>query len=207
MLGDGIYKLIETIPDEIQLQGVEAKALQANEYTLTLGADGADYLVNTTYELNAPLQFGPDLEIIYNDTIDDWQSDLEDVSFKNAVVEMTALNGIPLNFGVEATAIDVDGNAIPNVTATVDGNIRPGNKIVRKNESDEVTEVIGTATESAITVRLHSESGNIENLDGLRITLTGNTNEAPDAVLNKDMTLQITNIRVRIEGGVTVDMN
>ena len=207
VLGGDIYNLIRTIPDEIQLQGVQAKALQENEYTITLGADGADYLVNTTYELNAPLQFGPDLVINYNDTINDWQSDLEDISFKNAVVEMTALNGIPLNFAVEATAIKENGEVLEGVTATVEGNIRPGNKIVRKNESGEVTETIGTATESAITVRLHSESGNIENLDGLRITLKGNTKGAENAVLNKNMSLQLTNIRIRIEGGVTMDLN
>lgn len=206
-LGEDIYNLIKTIPDEIRLENVEAKALQNEEYTITLGETGADYLVNTTYELNAPLQFGPDLVINYNDTINDWQSDLEDISFKNAVVEMTALNGIPLNFGIEATAIDVNGNAIPNVKAEVVGNIKPGNKIVRKDEYGNVINSTGTATESAITVRLSSENGNIENLDGLRITLSGNTNEAPDVVLNKNMTLQLTNIRIRIEGGVTVDMN
>ena len=206
-LGEDIYNLIKTIPDEIRLENVEAKALQNEEYTITLGETGADYLVNTTYELNAPLQFGPDLVINYNDTINDWQSDLEDISFKNAVVEMTALNGIPLNFGIEATAIDVNGNAIPNVKAEVVGNIKPGNKIVRKDEYGNDINSTGTATESAITVRLSSENGNIENLDGLRITLSGNTNEAPDVVLNKNMTLQLTNIRIRIEGGVTMDLN
>lgn len=196
-----IGELISNIPDEIKLEDVTAEAVNNEEYTtIALDENGnvTTYKVEPKYELNAPLQFGPELRIEYNDTINDWQSDLEDITFKQAVVEMTALNGIPLNFGIEATAIDVDGNAIPNVKAEVEGNIKPGNKI----KGGE-----GTATESPITVRLRSESGNIENLDGLRITLIGNTEGAADAVLNKNMSLQLTNIRIRIEGGVTMDLN
>lgn len=194
-----IGELISNIPDEIKLEDVTAEAVN-EKYTIALDENGnvTTYTVEPKYELNAPLQFGSELRIEYNDTINDWQSDLEDITFKQAVVEMTALNGIPLNFGIEATAIDVDGNAIPNVKAEVEGNIKPGNKI----KGGE-----GTATESPITVRLRSESGNIENLDGLRITLIGNTEGAADAVLNKNMSLQLTNIRIRIEGGVTMDLN
>lgn len=196
-----IGELISNIPDEIRMDNITAEALNEEEYsTIALDENGnvTTYTVEPKYELNAPLQFGPELRIEYNDTINDWQSDLEDITFKQAVVEMTALNGIPLNFGIEATAIDVDGNAIPNVKAEVEGNIKPGNKI----KGGE-----GTATESPITVRLRSESGNIENLDGLRIKLIGNTEGAADAVLNKNMTLQLNNIRIRIEGGVTMDLN
>ncbi len=194
-----IGELISNIPDEIKLEDVTAEALN-EEYTIALDENGnvTTYTVEPKYELNAPLQFGPELRIEYNDTINDWQSDLEDITFKQAVVEMTALNGIPLNFGIEATAIDVNGDDIPNVKAEVEGNIKPGNKI----KGGE-----GTATESPITVRLRSESGNIENLDGLRIKLIGNTEGAADAVLNKNMSLQLTNIRIRIEGGVTMDLN
>ena len=41
----------------------------------------------------------------------------------------------------------------------------------------------------------------------MRITLSANTQGAADTVLNKNMTLQLNNIRIRIEGGVTIDMN
>ena len=135
----------------------------------------------------------------YKDTIDDWHSDLEDISFKKAIVEMEAINGIPLNFNIDATPINVNGEAISDVTVNiVQGNIKPGNKI--KGGA-------GTATESPIMLELISNNGSIENLDGLRITLSANTQGAADAVLNKNMTLQLNNIRIRIEGGVTIDMN
>lgn len=57
VLGDNLYNLIRNIPDEIKLTDVEAKALQ-HDTEVILGNDGANYEVNTIYELNAPLQFG-----------------------------------------------------------------------------------------------------------------------------------------------------
>ena len=195
-----IGELIKNIPDEIRMNDITAEALN-EEYTIALAEDGGltTYTVETEYELNAPLQFGSELVINYKDTIDDWHSDLEDISFKKAIVEMEAINGIPLNFNIDATPINVDGEAISDVTVNiVQGNIKPGNKI--KGGA-------GTATESPIMLELISNNGSIENLDGLRITLSANTQGAADAVLNKNMTLQFNNIRIRIEGGVTIDMN
>ena len=207
-LGEDIYNLIKTIPDEIRLENVEAKALQNEEYTITLGETGADYLVNTTYELNAPLQFGPDLVINYNDTINDWQSDLEDISIRTAYVEMDAINGIPLNFKLDAQAIDVNGNVYPNVTVNpVQGTIAAGLKITDGNGTATVSE----PTTSKVVLEIACESGEMADLDGLIINFEANaenlTPEQRNATLNKGMTLKLDNIRIRIEGGVTVDMN
>ena len=207
-LGEDIYNLIKTIPDEIRLENVEAKALQNEEYTITLGETGADYLVNTTYELNAPLQFGPDLVINYNDTINDWQSDLEDISIRTAYVEMDAINGIPLNFSLNAQAIDVNGYVYPNVTVTPEqGTIAAGLKITDGNGTATVSE----PTTSKVVLKIACESGEMADLDGLIINFEADaknlTPEQRNATLNKGMTLKLDNIRIRIEGGVTVDMN
>lgn len=203
VMGDDMYNLIRTIPDEIRLENIVAKALD-NEYTISLGADGAQYVVNTEYEVNAPLTFGDELLIVYEDTINDWNSDLEDISFKKAIVEMDALNGIPLNFNVNATAIDVNGNPYPNVTVTpVQGNIKPGLK-VQGNSSAQ-------ATDSKVVLEIACQDGVMDNLDGLIISFTADTQgvtpEQQNATLNKGMTLQLNNIRITVEGGVTVDLN
>ena len=205
VLGDKIYDLIKTIPDEILLENIEAKALD-REYTIALGEDGAHYDVETAYEINAPLTFGEDLQIVYKDSINDWSSDLEDLSIRQAVVEMDAYNGIPLNFTIDAKALDKEGNVYPNVSVVAEqGNIKPGLKYKGGDDSQR--------TESHIVLRITCESGNMENLDGLAISLRANTQEMEshpewkDAVLNEGMTLQLNNIRIRIENGVTVDLN
>ena len=173
---------------------------------MPLGQDGAHYVVNTDYQINAPLQFGQDLLITYKDTIDDWHSDMEDITINKAVVEMDAINGIPLNFSVDAQAINVDGNVYPNVTVTpVQGTIAPGLKLLNGDAS--------AASESKLILEIMCESGDMKNLDGLIISFKADKKnmdgrpELQNATLNKGMTLQLKNIRVRIENGVTVDMN
>ena len=206
-MGDRIYDLIKTIPDEIKLENIEAKALN-KEYTIVLGNDGATYEVNTEYEINAALQFGEHLQIVYNDTINDWGGDLEDITINTAYVEMDAINGIPLNFSLDAEAIDVNGNVYPNVTVTPEqGTIAAGLKITDNNG----TAIVSEPTTSKIQLKIECKSGEMADLDGLIIHLkansTGLTPEMQDATLNKGMTLKLDNIRIRIEGGVTVDMN
>ena len=207
VMGDDIYRLIQTIPDEIKLENIEAKALN-KEYTVSLGEDGAQYEVNTDYEINAALQFGERLRIVYNDTINDWSGDLEDISIRTAYVEMDAINGIPLNFKLNARAIDVNGNVYPNVTVNpVQGTIAAGLKITDGNGTATVSE----PTTSKVVLEIACESGEMADLDGLIINFEADaknlTPEQRNATLNKGMTLKLDNIRIRIEGGVTVDMN
>lgn len=200
VLGDNLYNLIRNIPDEIKLTDVEAKALQ-HDTEVILGNDGANYEVNTIYELNAPLQFGNELNIVYKDTINDWGGDLEDITIKKATVEMDALNGIPLNFELNAQAIDRNGNVYPNVTVNpVKNTIAPGLKLTGENG--------GTATESPIQLEIVCESGDMKDLDGLIVNFTANMEGVnQNATLNKGMTLKLSNIRIRIKDGVTVDLN
>lgn len=200
VLGDNLYELIRTIPDEIKLTDVEAKALQ-HDTEVELGNDGAYYEVNTIYELNAPLQFGNELNIVYKDTINDWGGDLEDITIKKAIVEMDALNGIPLNFKLNAQAIDRNGNVYPNVTVNpVKNTIAPGLKLTGENGE--------TATESPIQLEIVCESGDMKDLDGLIVNFTADMEGVnQNATLNKGMTLKLSNIRIRIKDGVTVDLN
>lgn len=207
VMGDDIYNLIRTIPDEIRLENIEAKALD-NEYTVALGEDGAHYVVNTDYEINAALQFGEELLITYKDTINDWGGDLEDITITRAYVEMDAINGIPLNFKLDAQAIDVNGYVYPNVTVTPEqGTITAGLKITDGNGTATVSE----PTTSKVVLKIACESGEMADLDGLIINFEADaknlTPEQRNATLNKGMTLKLDNIRIRIEGGVTVDMN
>ena len=202
ILGQHMFDMTHHIPDEVRLTDVNAEAIQ-EETTIDLGEEGAHYDVKTIYGLNAPLKFGNQLNIVYKDTIDDWASDLEDLSIRTAVVSMTALNGIPLDFEIEAKAIDLDGNVYPDVNVDpVNGTIRAGRKI----KGDASTQ----ATESNVELRISCKEGSMSNWDGLIITFRGNNKDVtPDmnATLNESMSLQLNNIRIRIENGVTVDLN
>lgn len=200
ILGDDLYNLLRNIPDEIKLIDIEAKTLQ-EEITVDLGNDGADYKVNTTYTLNAPLQFGDELSIVYKDTIDDWSGDLEDMTIKKVVVELKAENGIPLNFKIFADAIDADKNIYPNVKVT------PIQNVIAEGHRTAGSDM--QPTESSILLEITCENGEMEGLDGLIVRFEADTQDSDyqNITLNEKMVLRLKDIRLRIKDGVKVDLN
>ncbi len=196
VLGDGLNNLIKQIPDQLCFENVDAKAIQ-EEITVQ---PGETFTINTDYEMNAKLAFGSDLNIVYKDTINDLSGDLEDIMIHEALVELTAENGIPMNFDLTGKAIDVNGNSIENVSINVEnGFIKAGDK--------KAGEQGGTLTESKIALRLLSTDGHIDNLDGLIFTLEANSKDTEGVALNKNMIIRLKDIRIRIVDGVTVDLN
>lgn len=72
--------IIETIPDHIN---VELKPAVKTEqyYTVNLGQD---YTLNSAYDIDIPLSFGSNLKIVYEETLDNFDLDLEDVDIKKS---------------------------------------------------------------------------------------------------------------------------
>lgn len=201
----GLPSLVRDIPDLIKVEDIDAKVLP-NFYTVVLGVDK---IVNTDYELNAPLKFGKDFQIVYNDTINGWTEDIEDYEMKEVVVTLNAKNTIPLNLDIEAFALDVNGNEMPDVKIEVEGNIAAAEKDEQTGETKEKT--------SALTITLTKDDGSrIKNLDGLILRLTGcavpedKREEVTDfdaQILNANQTLKLEDLKLRIKGGVTMDLN
>lgn len=201
----GLPSLVRDIPDLIKVEDIDAKVLP-NFYTVVLGVDK---IVNTDYELNAPLEFGKYFQIVYNDTIDGWTEDIEDYEMKEVVVTLNAKNTIPLNLDIEAFALDVNGNEMPDVKIEVEGNIAAAEKDEQTGETKEKT--------SALTITLTKDDGSrIKNLDGLILRLTGcavpedKREEVTDfdaQILNANQTLKLEDLKLRIKGGVTMDLN
>lgn len=67
--------LIRQIPDVIQINmTAEADPEAEHRFDLSHG----DYEMNVRYNVHVPLTFGPDLQVVYRDTIDDFNSDIKD---------------------------------------------------------------------------------------------------------------------------------
>ncbi|MCD8317795.1 MAG: hypothetical protein LUC45_02580 [Paraprevotella sp.] len=200
VLGDHLYNMMRQIPDEIKLTNVEARAL-GKACDINLGRYGADYQIRTLYEMNAPLSFGDNLHIVYKDTLNDWSSDLKDISIKQAIVELKAENGIPLNFRLSADAIDKDGQIYPNVKVTpLQNEIAAGERTTGSDLQ---------ATESNLQLEITCENGVMKDLDGLIIRFEADVpkDEYQDVTLNENMTLRLTDIRLRVKNGIKVDLN
>lgn len=196
---EGLPDLVQHIPDLIRVESIETKVLP-NFYTLNLGEDKD---VDTDYDLNAPLEFGKEFSIVYKDTLDGWSEDMDDFEMKEVEVTLNAINRIPLNLDLTATAIDVNGEEMSDVEVTTEGIIAAGTKEI--------------PSEKVLTFNLKKKDGTrIKNLDGLILRLNGkafrddNQSQAGEWVpqtLNASQTLKLEDLKLKIKGGVTLDLN
>lgn len=186
-----LNNLVAKIPDEIRTENIEATAVQT-PITLELGRD---YNVKTDYNVVAPLQFNDQTRIVYNDQMDDWNSDMEDIDARHAEISLTATNTIPLGMTMTADAIDPDGNVLNDITATVEGGISAGTP--------------DAPTTSTLTIRLESKAdGALKNMDGIAYRVEASVpTEVQGITLNESQSLKLDNVIITVKGGVTVDLN
>lgn len=200
---EALPDLIKTIPDTIKVDVDENSAQVIQEYCEV--ELGEEFNVTTDYSIKAPLEFGSEFNISYNDTINGWSEDIEDFEMKEVEVSLNAVNAIPLNLSLSATAIDVHGNEMPDVEVSV--------KDSNKGETEETYIMAGSLDEKKttsliITLRTKDGVSRIKNLDGLILSLKGYADPANDErILNKNQTLKLDDLKLRIKGGVTLDLN
>lgn len=188
---ENLNDLIETIPDEIRMDNIEAKASD-KRCTIVLGST---YNVKTDYEINAPLQFNEGTNIVYSDVINDWNKDIKDLSVKELVVSMEATNTIPLTMDMTVNAIDKDGKTLNEISTTVSSKIAAG-------ISDK-----GVATPLEITLKA-TDANVFKQLDGLSYEVAATSSaETSGKILNKNQYLRLDKMVIKVKGGVTVDLN
>lgn len=188
--------IIKTIPDVIRFE-CNAHADTENEGTFLLGHRG--YSIKPAYSIDAPLAFGPDAVIEYNDVLDGWNDDIEDYKLaKDAKIVLTTnvQNGVPAYLTMEASAIDASGNDIPasELEVKVEGEIAAS--------TDGVTPVTSPLT---ITITQKDEDA-FKKLDGLRYSVKGKAKGEDGTVvqgkvLNAEKhTLKLTDIKIKLDG-------
>lgn len=186
--------IIETIPDHIN---VELKPAVKTEqyYTVNLGQD---YTLNSAYDIDIPLSFGSNLKIVYEETLDNFDLDLEDVDIKKAVLSINAVNTIPLAMEIKndnVSALDANGNVIKDIDVTIEGTIT--------ESKDGKTEV-----SSALNVNLNETAeGAISKLDGLKLKITAVPGQATDIQLLSTQWMQLKDMKLKIPNGIKVDLN
>ena len=162
--------IIETIPDRISVE-LKPAVKTDDYYTVNLGQD---YVLNSEYNIDIPLSFGSGLKIVYEETIDDFDLDLEDVDIKKAIISITADNTIPLKMEIKnenVSALDVNGNKITDINVTVEGTI---------TESKDGKSI---ATSQLNINLVSTKEGAISKLDGLFFKVTAVPGQATDVQL------------------------
>lgn len=192
-----LNKLIMTIPDKIE--GKLTAKVKQEPVTLVLGS----YDVRATNKVVAPLAFGNQLSFTYSDTEDGWDSDLGKYDFNKVQIEMEVANTAPLNFVLEVEPIFVENNSRGVSISIEDGDILAGTK-----EKPTVSKVIISITGNGNSFTSSNSTSSLKGLDGIKYSLkTNNTNEVAGIPINEGQGMTFSQIRARLIGGVTLDLN
>ena len=186
--------IIETIPDYITVD-LEPTVKSDDYYNVELGQK---YILNSSYDIDVPLNFGSNLKIVYDETIDNFDLDLEDVDIKKAILSINAVNTIPWAMEIKnenVSALDANGNVIKDIDVTVEGTITES-----KDGKAEVS--------STLNINLNETAeGAISKLDGLKLKVTAVPGQATDVQLLSTQWLQLTDMKLKIPNGIKVDLN
>ena len=186
--------LFSIAPDRIGMENIDVEA--ADEFvTLT---SGARYNVVYDFEVAAALAFGKDVKIVYSTDFTGWNETFNpnDESFalevRDADVKFDFVNMIPMTISPDAAAIDVDGNVIPGIKVTLNGNIPAGS--------------VEKPSTSALTLNLEGSAEQMRKLDGLRLSLTGSDPGTMSGVcLNKNQRVQFKNMKIRLQAKMDIE--
>ncbi len=203
-----LSSLIKTIPDVINVENINARADNTRESTVEFGRR---YTVAPSYEVYAPIAFGEEGHIVYKDTLNDWSTDLEDVTpfidkndpSKNTSVELSAdiVSRIPAYLTLSIQPIDKDGKAISS-------------SIIKVTNPETVVASDGkTLATSTIAAKMTLMTENaLDVLDGVILTIDGSASgkggKVTGVTLNsKTQKMKVENIKLKLIGKVVSDLN
>lgn len=193
--------LINRIPDHIKIVDVNAHA-KAEVATIVFGNE---YHVKPSYEVNAPLAFGENANIVYEDSFTGWNDDIDELDLaEGTYIEVTANveNKVPAYLTVKAYPVDAQGNKIED-------------KLLIEIPDEVAASTDGTtAVTTPITMKITPKAKNsLKQLDGLVFRLEGsaksaNGNKVTGISLNeREHTLKLNDIKVKIVGKIIGDFN
>lgn len=193
--------LINRIPDHIKIVDVNAHA-KAEVATIVFGKE---YQVKPSYEVNAPLAFGENANIVYEDSFTGWNDDIDELDLaEETYIEVTANveNKVPAYLTVKAYPVDAQGNKIED-------------KLLIEIPDEVAASTDGTtAVTTPITMKITPKVKNsLKQLDGLVFRLEGsaksaNGNKVTGISLNeREHTLKLNDIKVKIVGKIIGDFN
>lgn len=193
--------LINRIPDHIKIVDVNAHA-KPEVATIVFGKE---YQVKPSYEVNAPLAFGENAKIVYEDSFTGWNDDIDELDLaEGTYIEVTANveNKVPAYLTVKAYPVDAQGNKIED-------------KLLIEIPDEVAASTDGTtAVTTPITMKITPKVKNsLKQLDGLVFRLEGsaksaNGNKVTGINLNeREHTLKLNDIKVKIVGKIIGDFN
>ena len=197
---EDINNLLETIPDDIDVM-LTPVVRNKKYYTAELGKA---YEMPASYEVDVPLSFEQGLNIVYNDSVQDLNKDLNDldkVSLKNAKIMLSVDNAIPLKLQLKAENVqikDVYGNELTAVKKTMEED---------KQYVTESTDGEKPATSELVLSLTSDDTAFLSKIDRICFKITAVPGSATGVPLKDTQWLKVTSVKLSVPGGVNVDLN
>lgn len=197
---EDMNNLLETIPDDIEVK-LKPVVRKKDYYTAKLGWS---YEMPSSYEVDVPLSFEQGLNIVYNDSIQDLNKDLNDldkVGLKNMKVILSVDNAIPLKLQLKAENVqikDVYGNELSAVKKTIEED---------KQYVAESTDGEKPATSELVLSLTSDDTAFLSKIDRICFKITAVPGSATGVPLKDTQWLKVTSIKLSVPGGVNVDLN
>ena len=197
---EDINNLLETIPDDIDVN-LQPVVRNENYYNAELGKG---YDLPASYEVDVPLSFEQGLNIVYNDSVQDLNKDLNDldkVSLKNAKIMLSVDNAIPLKLQLKAENVqikDVYGNELTAVKKTMEED---------KQYVTESTDGEKPATSELVLSLTSDDTAFLSKIDRICFKITAVPGSATGVPLKDTQWLKVTSVKLSVPGGVNVDLN
>ena len=197
---EDINNLLETIPDDIDVN-LQPIVRNENYYNAELGKE---YDLPASYEVDVPLSFEQGLNIVYNDSVQDLNKDLNDldkVSLKNAKIMLSVDNAIPLKLQLKAENVqikDVYGNELTAVKKTMEED---------KQYETESTDGEKPATSELVLSLTSDDTAFLSKIDRICFKITAVPGSATGVPLKDTQWLKVTSVKLSVPGGVNVDLN
>lgn len=186
-----LNNLIRKIPEQIRFT-MAAHAVQNVDHTIELGRS---YAIAANYDVDLSLSFGPDLVIVYKDTMDGWNDDLQDLEVKRLTITGDVDNIVPLGMSVIATPVNANKQILQGITISVPTAVNACN-------------ADGTASTTALTVDITAQEGTLKMLDGILLRVVANTGTATTGKpLNENQYIVLRNMAAKVPGGIIVNAN
>lgn len=192
--------LVKKIPEQIKvdLSGNKVK-VKDQLYTIKLNQE---YTADADYSVFVPFEFNKGLSIVYNDSTNSFNDDIDKYAAEGIRITALAKNAIPLDLNVAIEATDVNGNVIEGIVFTP-AVVKAGSG--KKNPATAKYELV----ETPITLDATLKDPNLLKLvDKLIFKVRADNKETNEShTLVSDQYLRLDKIKLRLKGAVTADFN
>ena len=195
---EGLPNLIKRIPKKVNVN-ISKVTMKATDLDIT-----REYPIEASYDVYAPLVFGPDFYLTYADTDNDWDID-DDLGKMNAeavTATATVSSNIPAAMTLHVDLIDLEGRKIDfvediSVACSANAKDEPITISIKAKSGHELRELLSGKD---------ANGNKCQKLNGMRYRAVLNKPSEGQA-LNGESKILIKNVKVSLKGVVTFDAN